>query len=261
MTKKRFKHVYPVRYKISNGVYGPVSSRRLGRSLGIDPVHTGGAKACSFDCVYCQAGRKAATIAKRKTFIPTRDILEEIKSLPPLKIDYITFSGAGEPTLAKNLGEIIKGVKRLRKEKIAVLTNSSLLSEKDVRRDLSLADFVAAKLDAYSAGLFKKIDNPAKKIKLKNILKGIKKFKSNFKGKFALQLMFIPQNKKYAKELAALAREIAPDEVYINTPLRPSAVKPLTKTEIREIKKHFRGMLVTTVYEGKKPACRQAGRR
>jgi wyosine [tRNA(Phe)-imidazoG37] synthetase (radical SAM superfamily) len=238
VTRKRFKHVY-----------GPVSSWRLGRSLGIDPVSTGRGKICSFDCVYCQAGPSDIITGKRKIFVPTRDILEEIKSLGPVKIDYITFSGASEPTLAKNLGEIIKGVKKIRKEKVAVLTNSSLLDRKDVRKDLSCADFVAAKLDAHAAGVFKNMSRPEKKIKLKNILKGIKDFKSSFSGRFALQIMFTAGNKKYAEELAKLARDIAADEVYLNTPLRPSLVKPLSKKEMREIKKHFSGMEVITVYE------------
>ena len=228
--KRRIKHVY-----------GPVHSWRLGRSLGIDPVYTGKSKVCSFDCVYCQAGKMRATAPKRKIFVKTDDIIREIKSLPSQKIDYITFSGACEPTLAKNLGKIIKEIKKIKTEKIAVLTNSTLLARNDVRCDLAEADLVAVKLDAHSEGLFRKINKPAKTIKLKNTLKGIKKFRKEFNGKFALQIMFTAANKKHARQMAALAREIRPDEVYINTPTRPSGVKPLSKGEMQKIKRCFNG--------------------
>jgi wyosine [tRNA(Phe)-imidazoG37] synthetase (radical SAM superfamily) len=202
--------------------------------------------------VYCQAGKSGVLTGKRRVFVPTRDIMEEVKALPKIKIDYITFSGAGEPTLAKNLGEIIKEVKKIRKEKIAVLTNSTLIGEKDVRKDLESADFVIAKLDAHSEKLFKKINKPAKRVRLKSVIKGLKEFGSRFKGNFALQLMFTRGNKGYAGDIARVARGVAPDEVYINTPLRPSGIKPLPKNEIQEIKKYFKGMRVVTVYERKR---------
>ena len=102
-------------------VYGPVSSWRLGCSLGIDPVSKG-RKICSFDCIYCQVGKTGLLIDERHRFINCEDIIKELDSLPPLEIDYITFSGAGEPTLASNLGEMIRGIKKIRQEKIAVIT-------------------------------------------------------------------------------------------------------------------------------------------
>ncbi|MCQ9207096.1 MAG: radical SAM protein [Omnitrophica bacterium] len=241
MTKRRYKHVY-----------GPVFSWRLGRSLGIDPVYTGRGKVCPFDCVYCQAGRTRVLTGKRKVFVPTDEILEEVKSLPPVKIDYITFSGAGEPTLAENLGEIIKKVRKIRKAKIAVLTNSALLGVAGVRSDLLLADFVAVKLDAHSDGIFHKINAPEKQLKLKNIIKWIRKFKARYKGKFALQIMFTARNKKYARELAKIARSIGPDEVHINTPRRPCRVKALPKKEIEKINGFFKDMNVKCVYDAKR---------
>ncbi|MDD5655136.1 MAG: radical SAM protein, partial [Candidatus Omnitrophica bacterium] len=130
-------------------IYGPVPSWRLGSSLGIDPVSKG-RKICSFDCVYCQIGKAGLFIKERKRFIDTGEIIAELAGLPPLKIDYLTFSGAGEPTLAENLGEMIKAVKAIRPEPIAVITNGSLMTQADVRQELALADFVIAKLDAYS---------------------------------------------------------------------------------------------------------------
>lgn len=232
-------------------IYGPVSSWRLGSSLGIDPI-SGKRKVCTFDCIYCQLGRTEVFKDKREIFIPTEKLIEEIKSLPPIKIDYITFSGRGEPTLAKNLGEMIKEIKKIKKERIAVITNSSLIDRKDVQKDLSLADFVMLKLDVPIETLFTKINRPMQDIEFSKILKGIKEFKSIYKGKVGLQIMFIDENKDYAKDLARLAREINPDEVQINTPLRPCKVRPLSRKELDIIKRFFEGMRVLSVYEGEK---------
>jgi len=240
MTKKEYKYIY-----------GPVPSWRLGSSLGIDPIATKG-KTCSFDCIYCQLGKIKSLTKRRKAFISAAKIIKEISSLPSIKIDYLTFSGMGEPTLAKNLGQMIKAVKRIRKEPVAVLTNSSLMHRKDVRKDLGLADLVVAKLDAPTEALFRKINRPIKGMKLAEIIKAIKEFKRDYKGKLALQMMFVKENEKYAGKLAKLAKEIGPDEVQINTPLRPCAVKPLSKDKINKIKKHFKGLNVVSVYEKKR---------
>ncbi len=237
MGKKSYKYIY-----------GPVPSWRLGSSLGIDPVSTG-KKICSFDCPYCQVGKTEVLTDKRRVFIPVEEIIKELKLLPDLKIDYITFSGAGEPTLAANLGQMIKEVKRVRPEKIAVLTNSSLMRREDVQKDLLLADFVIAKLDAVSKDMFELMNKPAETIKIEAIIQSIKDFKSLYKGKLALQIMFVKQNKKHASEIANVAKEIHPDEIQINTPLRPCSVKPLSKQELHEIKKNFDGLNVMSVYE------------
>ena len=123
-------------------LYGPVSSWRLGSSLGIDPISTTG-KICSFDCLYCQLGSGAAYTRKRRLYVPTEEIIKEIEQLPKdLAIDYFTFSGRGEPTLALNIGEIIRKLRTIRKEKIAVITNASLMDKISLRRELALADFV-----------------------------------------------------------------------------------------------------------------------
>ena len=250
MVKGRYKYIY-----------GPVASWRLGRSLGIDPVYTVSGKICSFDCIYCQAGKTRSLTEKRKIFIPTEKILDEIKSFPPVKIDYITFSGAGEPTLAKNLGKIIRGIKKIKKAKIAVLTNSSTIGKSDVRRDLALADFVIAKLDAHSQKLFSEIDSPLKKIKLEKVIKGLKKFRSSYKKKFALQIMFTEKNKNDAKKIASLTREINPDEIQINTPTRPCGIKPLSAGEIVKIKTFFKGIKVSSVYDAEKKRVKPVSKR
>jgi len=231
-----------------NYIYGPVYSWRLGRSLGVDPI-SGDSKVCTFNCIYCQIGSAKSIPPKRKVFVPTKDILKEIDLLDPVKIDYITFSGMGEPTLAKNLGNIIRAIRRRRKAKIAVLTNASLITKKDVQRDLKLTDFVALKLDAHSESLFKKMNKPAKDIRFTNILKGIKSFKSGYKGSLTLQVMFTSENKKHAEKIAEIAKEISPDEVHINTPLRPCGVKPISRAEIDNIKRFFKGLNISSVYD------------
>ena len=232
-------------------IYGPVPSWRLGSSLGIDPISQR-EKICTFDCVYCQLGKTENFTGERKIFIPVTKIIEELDLLPQVQIDYITFSGRGEPTLAGNLGRMIKAIKKIRKEKIAVLTNSSLLNRKDVQEDLLQADFVVAKLDADSQKVFDIVNKPMEAIKFDSIVEGIKDFRGIYKGKLALQIMLIDENKKYARNIAQLAKDINPDEVQINTPLRPCNVKPLSKTELTEIESYFDGLKVVSVYNAVK---------
>ncbi|MBN1353176.1 MAG: radical SAM protein [Candidatus Omnitrophica bacterium] len=232
-------------------IYGPVPSWRLGSSLGIDPLSKG-KKICTFDCVYCQLGETKFLTGKRETFVKTGNIMKEIDGLPPLSIDYITFSGTGEPTLAKNLGQMIKAIKKIRNEKIAVLTNSSLMHRDDVKKDLFLADLVVAKLDASRQDIFESVNQPVKTINFDTVVRSIKDFKGCYLGKVALQIMFMEQNKKFAKEIAQIAKEIKPDEVQLNTPLRPCKIKPLAKSEIDKIEGYFSGLNTTSVYTAEK---------
>ena len=249
MGKKKYKYIY-----------GPVPSWRLGSSLGIDPI-SGRKKVCSFDCVYCQLGRTGTRTGKRKVFVPAEKIIGELKDLPPVEIDYITFSGRGEPTLAANLGEMIAGVKKIRKEPVAVITNASLMDRKEVRKDLLRADIVVAKLDASSEGLLRKVNKPVKGIRLSGIIGGMKKFLKSYTGKFALQIMFVEANEERAKGIARLARSIGADEVQLNTPLRPCAVKPLSRKKMELIEKHFEGSNTLSVYRTAKKKVRPVSRR
>lgn len=222
-------------------IYGPVDSWRLGKSLGIDLLSPE-RKVCNFDCIYCQAGKTSKYSKTPKIYIKAPLIISELKKNPRSKIDYITFSGRGEPTLAENLGQTIRQVKKLRLARIAVLTNAALLCKASVRKNLSYADIVCVKLDAYSQASLEKINRPGQGIKFSKILEGIKRLRREFKGKFALQIMFVRENKPAAARLAQLAREIKPDEVQINTPLRPCKASPLSKQDIEKIKKYFSGM-------------------
>lgn len=227
-------------------IYGPVPSWRLGSSLGIDPISQS-EKVCTFDCIYCQLGKTKHLTDKRKVFIPARSVIEELKSLPSVKIDYITFSGTGEPTLAKNLGEMIKAVRRIRKERIAVLTNSSLIHREDVVKSLCLADLVVCKLDAPSQYVLKMINGPIKNTKINIIINAIKEFRRIYKGKLALQIMFMEENRVYASEIASISKYIEPDEVQLNTPLRSCGVKALGKDEMAALEKYFSGLNVISV--------------
>ncbi len=235
--KKRFRYIY-----------GPVPSWRLGSSLGIDLLSQQ-EKVCNFDCLYCQIGRTKEYTRVRKIYAPTEDVIKEIDSLPPVPIDYLTFSGRGEPTLAKNLGEVAKAIKSKRKEPLAILTNSSLIDKQDVRADLLLMDFVCLKLDSYSQASLREINRPAPGLEFENILNGIKQFRKEYKGRLGLQIMFIEQNKNMAGQLAELARLIGPDEVQINTPLRSCAATGLTPQEISGIKLYFKGLNTASPYD------------
>jgi len=237
-------------------IYGPVSSWRLGRSLGIDLLNTR-RKVCSFNCIYCQLGETNQFIVEPREFISLEQLTSEIKLLDPIKADYATFSGMGEPTLASNLGEAIELVRSIFDLPVAVLTNSSLMFREDVRERLVHADTVVAKLDVPNEELFAMVNRPAPGLHFDRIKDSIKLFREKYRGKLALQIMFIEANKDYASEIAALARQISPDEVQIDTPLRPSKVKPLPRENIASIREKFNNLSnVITVYEAPKPEVR-----
>jgi len=233
-------------------VYGPVPSWRLERSLGIDLIT--GEKTCSFDCVYCQLGGTKNKTSKLQKFVSIKRFEKDLEEvINKVKADFITFSGMGEPTLASNLGEAIDIIREISNLPIAILTNSSLFSKREVRNNLSKLDVIVAKLDVPNEKLFREINRPVKWITFEKVLDGIKTVRKEFNGKFALQMMFIDKNKNYASEMANLAREIEPDEVQIDTPLRPCPIKPLTQKEIAKIKLKFKGLNAISVYEAKKP--------
>ena len=233
-------------------IYGPVSSWRLGRSLGIDLLNTR-RKVCSFNCVYCQLGKATEFVTKPKEFVSLERLTKEIQSVRQMEADYATFSGMGEPTLASNLGIAIELVKSMLDLPIAVLTNSSFMFREGVRQQLTHADTVIAKLDVPSEELFAKVNRPVSGLRFDQIKHGIRLFRDKYKGKLALQIMFIEANKDYASEIAALARQISPDEVQINTPLRPCAVRPLSPERIANIQREFTNLKsVVTVYEAQK---------
>lgn len=240
--------------------YGPVGSWRLGASLGIDPISLP-EKVCDFNCLYCQLGDCAPVRPARTVYVRPAELGPELDAIKA-PADYLTFSGRGEPTLAANLNELRLECARHRPEKTAVITNASLIYSEKVREILSDFDFVLAKLDAPNAELFREINRPADGVSFDEILNGLTLFSKGRRGRLAIQTMLIGLNKASAPELAALYAQIGPDEVQLNTPLRPCAQKPLSRAEVElacllikaELKRLGKGGIkVISVYSEKHP--------
>lgn len=234
-------------------VYGPVPSWRLGRSLGIDAVSTRG-KTCSFDCIYCQLGPTVHPLTERRRFVTPDALRQQLAAIGNLAIDTVSFSGVAEPTLAVNLGELVAVVQDvITRHRVAILTNASLIWRQEVQTDLRHFDIVVAKVDAPTQELFQAINRPVGGIPLSQIIGGIREFRDGFAGKLALQMMFVKANRDQASQMAALARTMRPDEVQLNTPLRPCPVHPLTATEMADIEAEFAGLPTINVYTTKRP--------
>ena len=214
--------------------FGPVASRRLGKSLGINNIRP---KVCSYSCVYCQLGNTSENIVERRVFYQPCDVLDEVRrrvgnaTAKNERIDYLTFVSDGEPTLDSNLGREISLLKRIGIP-IAVLTNASMLWLEDVRQDLLKADYVSLKVNAVSEDLWRRIDRPHKDLKLSTILKGIRDFAERFKGTIVTETMLV-NSVDYANEFERIARFLTDlkklDRSYIGVPIRPPAetwVKP-----------------------------------
>jgi wyosine [tRNA(Phe)-imidazoG37] synthetase (radical SAM superfamily) len=231
-------------------VYGPVASWRLGRSLGVDILSTDD-KTCSFDCVYCQLGDTEHRTVKRHVYVSTEEIEREIEAIADTideSTDVITFAGMGEPTLGANLGEVAVMIRRYSTKPLVILTNSALITDATVREELKKLDIVVAKLDAPNQDTFEKINRPVSdEIKLDAIIAGLKEFRKDYKGRLCLQMMFVEENKEYGWELARIAADIKPDEVQLNTPLRPCVVKPVSPDELARIRASFKGLEATVV--------------
>lgn len=200
-------------------VYGPVASWRVGQSLGIDLLFTN--SICSFRCVYCQLGKINEHTAERKVYVPTEKVLADLQASSWQSADVITFSGNGEPTLAANLGEVMRAVKTLTGKPIVVLTNATLLHDPAVRNDLQEADKIFCKLDAATEPTLQLVDRPVAGITVRSIVEGIKALRQEYHGHLAIQTMLLPVNENEIGVLAAVLKEIQPDEVQLNTPSRP----------------------------------------
>ena len=212
-----------------SSVYGPVPSWRFGRSLGIDPI--GSSSTCSFNCVYCQLGEIQNHTALRQVFVPTEQIVEDLQAFAPWDVDVVTLSGSGEPTLALNLREILAAVKETAGRTTVVLTNSTMLSNLEVRSALTLADIVAGKLDAVSAEQLQRVNRPVAGIDLVTILAGLEQFRQEYQGHFAIQTMLLsPWSKENKAEYIRLIQQLSPDEIQLNTPTRPRSVSRQLET-------------------------------
>lgn len=223
--------------------YGPVYSRRLGNSLGVSlfPV-----KNCTFDCIYCQVGKRRKVKFKRSGSINFFQFKKEFSLIlsENKEIDYITISGIGEPTLHKDLGRVIRVIKKVSKNRypVCVITNASLLYRKKVRRELQYADLVIPSLDAVDSKIFKKINRPHPRIKLKKIIEGLRKLRKEFKNDIWLEIMVIGKindSMEQAQIFKKIIELVQPDKVQINLPVRPSAEKVLfpSTEKINKIKR------------------------
>jgi len=205
-------------------IYGPVPSRRLGRSLGIDPIPS---KTCDYQCIYCQLGTTTNFTSERKDFYPLEEIYEEIEqSINKNKgeFDYITFVGSGEPTLCKSLGKLILKAKELSNKPICVITNGSLLYQDDVKDDLIFSDVILPTLDAGDEKLFIKINRPHPSIRYEKMIQGYIDFRKEFSGKFWIEIMLMKGINDSKEELLKIKEKIdliKPDRIDINVPIRP----------------------------------------
>jgi len=207
-------------------IYGPVPSRRLGSSLGIDPLPS---KTCNYQCIYCQLGKTTNFTNKRKNYCPKKDILNEIEFVLTKKeqdFDYLTFVGSGEPTLYKDLGEMIQFCQKETDKPICVITNGSLLSNAEVRNQLLNVDLVLPTLDAGNKKTFRLINRPHPEITFKSLINGFLEFKESFLGKFWIEIMLVRDvndSNEELLEIKTLLDQIKPHRIDINVPIRPPA--------------------------------------
>ena len=208
-------------------IYGPVPSRRLGQSLGIDPIPM---KTCNWNCVYCQLGRTVPLTNQRREYFSREEILAEIQTVlesrPPKEIDWITFVGSGEPTLHQDLGWMIQRVGELTDIPAAVITNGASLYLPEVRRDLQAADAVLPSLDAGTPELYRRINRPHPDLNFQRVLQGLEDFRGGYSGKFWVEVMLVQglnDTEEALRDLKTALDPLQPDEIHLGTPTRPPA--------------------------------------
>lgn len=223
-------------------VFGPVASRRLGRSLGVDLVPF---KTCTYDCIYCQLGRTTCQTVQRRAWVPVEAVLEQLKRKLASRPDYITLSGSGEPTLHAGLGELIERIRRLTQTPVAVLTNGSLLWQPQVRAEVALADVVLPSLDAGDESLFQAVNRPHPQITFARLVSGLEQFRREFSGQYWLEVMLLEGHTAlpaHVRTIAELVRRLRPDRVQLNTAVRPPAetfAVPVPRARLMELARLF----------------------
>lgn len=236
-------------------VFGPVPSRRLGKSLGISPIPR---KTCNYSCIYCQLGRTDKMTNERKEFFLLKNIINEFKNYLKENFDFdvVTIVGEGEPTLYSKLGDLIKEIKKITDKPVAVITNGALLNSKEVRSELMNADIVLPSLDAYNEEISKKIDRPLGTIHFQDELNGLIQFSNEYKGQLFLEIMLVSNINCDPKSIEAfkqILKKIKYDRVYINTPVRPPAesfVKTISKDEMRYAVEELGGISIDMLSSG-----------
>lgn len=224
-------------------IFGPVPSRRLGMSLGVDLVPH---KVCSFDCIYCECGPTTNRTLERKEFVSAKEVISELQdylSTHPCP-DYITFSGAGEPTLNSKIGEVIHFIKKINANiPVAVLTNGSLLNQKQVRNELLNSDIILPSLDAATYSALKKINRPHPHIQLETYIKGLIDLRKEYNGAIWLEIMIIPGINDGTENLQLLKKaieKIKPDKIQLNTLDRPGCAQNIRAANKHELNRIIR---------------------
>jgi len=226
-------------------LYGPVPSRRLGRSLGIDLVPH---KICTYDCIYCQIGKTTEKTLARKAYVPVNEILEEVGRFlqeETSSTDVLSLAGSGEPTLHSQIRSVIEGIKAITSIPVAVITNGSLLYEEEVRQDLLSVDLVLPSLDAVSSEVFRKINRPRKGFSVEKVIEGLVEFRKVYKGQIWLEILFckgVNDSKEELVRMKKTVERIAPDRIHLNTVIRPPSEKwavPLNQEEMETMRAFF----------------------
>jgi len=221
-------------------IFGPVLSRRLGLSLGVDLVPF---KVCSYDCAYCECGHTTEETLARRAFFPAEEVMAELQTVLSSRpaLDSITFAGSGEPTLSLSLGPVIAAIKREFPEyTVSVLTNGSLLPDRAVQDELLPADRVIPTLSSVSQKTFERIHHPHPSLNIEKIVEGMIEFRKRYTGQLWLEVFIIPGLNTTDDELAGLKSAIArigPDRIQLNTLDRPPADSWVTAASNEELKR------------------------
>lgn len=228
-------------------IFGPVPSRRLGLSLGIDLVPF---KTCTLDCIYCELGKTATPVSRRAEYVPFTELEVEIREFfnhdpTAKKIDFITLSGSGEPTLNTALPQVIKLLRQLSKTPIALLTNGTLFSRPEVRYEVLGVDLILPSLDVVSEELFATLNRPAAGLKSQEIIAGLVALRREYSGKIWLEILIcagINDTRQEIERLIQAAAKIQPDKIQLNTVVRPGALpeaKAVTETYLQQLLPRF----------------------
>ncbi|MEL4305351.1 radical SAM protein [Methanococcoides sp. LMO-2] len=237
-------------------IYGPILSRRLGRSLGIDVIRKGDyRKNCNYDCVYCQLGHvdwKISDPSEVADPVTTEEVIDGITNYHKKvdDLDYITFSGTCEPTLNLQIGDMIDHIREISDIPICVITNSSLVGREDVRKNLSKADLVVATLVSGNEETFRAIHRPAEGIELQDIIDGLRELQKMNGAKLSIEVMLLDSNNNYpvnssdeeVEKLIEVLKYIDPDEIEVLTTSRPPAekfIEPVPEARLKEIAQRF----------------------
>jgi wyosine [tRNA(Phe)-imidazoG37] synthetase (radical SAM superfamily) len=221
-------------------LYGPVPSRRLGLSLGVDIVPF---KTCTLDCIYCQLGKTTSKTLERKEYVPVGDVLAELKQLldAGLQAEHISIGGSGEPTLHSGLGRLIEGIKKITSIPVALLTNGTLFYLPEVRADCAAADVILPSLDAGDQQAFDTVNRPLEQITFDRLVDGLCALKNEYPGQIWLEVFCIDRfntDSPQLDKIASAIKKIRPDKVHLNTAVRPTAeqgVEKIAPDKLREI--------------------------